>query len=207
MSLAIPGSCVSTVPPTARLTDEQWRGTLAYNRDERIQLEAVVDAVGRRSFGALLLLAGLLTLAPLIGDIPGVPTIVAFFVLLIAVQLIVRRKHFWLPRWMLKRSVDPEKFHKTLEWCRRPARFVDKALRPRLTQLTEGVGAIVVAAVCLLIALVMPIMEVIPFSANGAGAALTAFGLALIANDGLLALIAFALILATLGLIGYHLIL
>lgn len=35
-------------------------------------------------------------------------------------------------------------------------------------------------------------MEVVPCSANLAGAALTAFGLALIAHDGLLALIAFA---------------
>jgi hypothetical protein len=36
----------------------------------------------------------------------------------------------------------------------------------------------------------MPVMEVIPFSASGAGAALTAFGLALIAHDGLTALFA-----------------
>ena len=41
-------------------------------------------------------------------------------------------------------------------------------------------------------ALAMPVMEAIPFSANLAGIALTAFGLAVIAHDGLLALIAFA---------------
>ena len=33
-------------------------------------------------------------------------------------------------------------------------------------------------------------MEVIPFSASGAGAALTAFGLGLIAREGLMALLA-----------------
>ena len=38
----------------------------------------------------------------------------------------------------------------------------------------------------------MPVMEVVPFSANLAGIALTAFGLAVIAHDGLLALVAFA---------------
>ena len=36
-------------------------------------------------------------------------------------------------------------------------------------------------------------MEVVPFSANGAGIVLTIFGLSLIARDGLLALIAFVL--------------
>lgn len=35
-------------------------------------------------------------------------------------------------------------------------------------------------------------MELIPFSAHGAGIVRTAFGLSLIAHDGLLALLAFA---------------
>ena len=65
-------------------------------------------------------------------------------------------------------------------------------LRPRLTFLTSAAATRVVAAFCVLIALGMPPMEMIPFSANLAGAALAAFGLALIARDGLLALIAFA---------------
>jgi len=44
-------------------------------------------------------------------------------------------------------------------------------------------------------------MEVIPFSANAAGAAITAFGLSLIARDGLLALVASVFMLATIGLV------
>ena len=51
----------------------------------------------------------------------------------------------------------------------------------------------------------MPVMEVIPFSANAAGAALTAFGLSLIARDGLLALIAFTFTAITIGLVAYNL--
>ena len=47
----------------------------------------------------------------------------------------------------------------------------------------------------------MPFMEVVPFSANLAGAALAAFGLALVARDGLLALIAFLITAATAGLL------
>ena len=40
-------------------------------------------------------------------------------------------------------------------------------------------------------------MEVVPFSANGGGAALTAFGLAIVARDGLLAIVATSLTLVT----------
>ncbi len=45
-----------------------------------------MQAVGSRSFGPLLLVAGLVTLSPA-GDVPGVPTIMAAFVFLVAGQL------------------------------------------------------------------------------------------------------------------------
>jgi len=40
---------------------------------DRVSLDAMADAVGRRSCGSLLLLAGLIVLSP-IGDVPGTPT-------------------------------------------------------------------------------------------------------------------------------------
>lgn len=171
---------------------------------DRVSLGAIVEAVGQRSFGPLLLLAGLVTLSP-VGDIPGTPTIMAVLVLLIAGQLLFRRKHFWLPRWLLDRSVAQSKLRKAIGWLRKPARFTDRALRPRLTQLTRAGGIYAIAIVCAVIAFAMPVMEVVPFSATGAGAALTAFGLALIAEDGLLALIAFLFTALTLGVVVYTL--
>ena len=87
----------------------------------------------------------------------------------------------------------------------RPARSIDRFLRPRLTALTERIGAYVIASVCFLIGAVMPAMEVVPLTANGAGAALTAFGLSLIAHDGLVAIIAFASTGVTIGLTVYAL--
>jgi hypothetical protein len=92
---------------------------------DRVSLGAILEVVGRRSFGPLLLVAGLVTLAPIIGDIPGMPTIMAVLVLLIAGQLLFRREHFWLPHWLLKRSVAQDKLHKALTWLRPPARFID----------------------------------------------------------------------------------
>jgi hypothetical protein len=60
----------------------------------RVSLGAILEVVGRRSLGPLLLMAGLVLLAPIIGDIPGVPTAIGLVVLLIAVQLLLRREHF-----------------------------------------------------------------------------------------------------------------
>lgn len=171
-----------------------------------VTLDALLDAVGRRSFGPLLLTAGLVTLAPLIGDIPGVPTIMGVLVVLIAGQMLFDREHFWLPRWMLERSVKRERLCKALEWLRRPARFVDRVLRPRLTMFVRTAGIHIIAGMCIAVAAVMPATEFVPFSANAAGAALTAFGLALIAHDGLLAVIALLITLGMFGVVGYNLI-
>jgi hypothetical protein len=55
------------------------------------------------------------------------------------------------------------------------------------------------------VAALMPVMEVIPFSVNLAGAALTAFGLSLIAHDGLLALCAFGITFLAFGVIVFNL--
>ena len=172
----------------------------------RVDVSTIVAAVGSRSFGSLLLVAGLVTLAPVIGDIPGIPTLMGAFVLLISLQLLLRRTELWLPKWLLERSVARDKFAKAMRVMHPTARFIDRWLKPRLTYLTQGPGLHAIAALCIVIAAGMPLMEVVPFSANGAGAALTAFGLALIARDGLLALLAFSLIGLTAGFIAYQLI-
>jgi hypothetical protein len=56
--------------------------------------------------------------------------------------------------------------------------------------ITKRVGLYAIALLCALIGVAMPSLELVPFSAHIAGLALTAFGLALIANDGLVGLFA-----------------
>lgn len=171
----------------------------------RVSLRSITEELGSRSFGPLLLLAGLVILTPIVGDIPGVPTLMAIIVLLVAGQLLIGRRYLWLPRWLLDRSVARAKVDKALLWMRRPAQFIDRILRPRLAVFVTGPGVYVIALMCVIIAAATPPMEFVPFTANGAGIALTAFGLALIAKDGLLALVAFAFTAATLGAVLYGL--
>ncbi|MEX0604790.1 MAG: exopolysaccharide biosynthesis protein [Marinobacter sp.] len=161
----------------------------AEDRD-RVSVGDILDAVGKRSFGPIVLVAGLITLAPLIGDIPGIPTLLGLVVVLTLGQLMFRRRHIWLPNWITARNIQRDKLTKGLDWLHKPARKLDKLTRPRLIFLVEGPGLYVMAALCMAVALAMPAMEVIPFSANGGGLALMAFGLAIISGDGLVALIA-----------------
>lgn len=164
---------------------------------DSVSLATVLDAVGRRSFAPLLLIAGLVAVVPGVGDIPGVTTTMAVLVALVAGQMLFRRKRLWLPRWLLNRSVGRGKLCKTLSWARGPSRLVDRLLKPRLNVFTNATA---IALGCIAVACVMPVMEVVPFGAIAAGAALVAFSLALVAHDGLLALIAFIATVLTIGL-------
>ncbi|HKL54307.1 MAG TPA: exopolysaccharide biosynthesis protein [Wenzhouxiangellaceae bacterium] len=175
---------------------------LLSERRERVSLDDLIEAAGRRSFGTLLLIVGLILASPLSG-IPGVATTMGVFVLLIALQLLGGRRRFWLPRWLLRRWVWRDQLLKAVGWLRSPARFIDGFLQPRLTWLVYSTGTYLIALVCVLLAMVMPTMELVPFSATVAGLALVFFGLSLVANDGLLMIIAIAIIGASFGTLAY----
>lgn len=174
------------------------------DKRQKVSLGAVIEEVGNRSFGPLLLMAGVIASSPLTG-IPGVPTATALLVALLSGQLLMHRRHFWLPDWLLRRSLDREKAKKAIEWLRPPARFTDRWLRPRLQVFVHPAGVHLIAMVCLLVAMAMPLMELVPFSAHAAGVALSAFGLSLLARDGLLALMAFLTTSGLLGFLSYNL--
>ncbi|WP_447555216.1 exopolysaccharide biosynthesis protein [Vreelandella sp. EE22] len=163
----------------------------------RVSVKDIVDAVGHRSFAPFLLIAGLVTLAPVISTVPGIPSLMGLLVLLVSAQLLAGRKTFWLPAWLLKRSVSRKSFDKALHLMEKPAQWIDSLLGVRLQWMTGRVGIRATAVACLLIALAMPPMELVPFSVNGAGFALLLFGLGLVAHDGLILSFGFLITAAT----------
>ncbi len=161
--------------------------------DDTRSVGALVETAGARSFGPLLLLAELIVVSPISG-IPGVPTVVGVVVALVSVQMLRGRRHFRLPGWIARRRVPGDKLRTAIAWTRRPARFADHLLRPRLLVLTDGIALYAVSLLCLGIAGVMPLLELVPFSASLAGAALAALGVALTLRDGLFGLVALLVI-------------
>jgi hypothetical protein len=169
--------------------------------DGKVSLGAMLRELENRSFGSLLLLAGLVTFVPITGE----SLLMGIFVLFVTGQMLFRHRHFWLPRRLLKISIKQDTFCRFLDRLKPAARFADRLLRQRLTPLVRGAGAYAIAIACMAIAMVMPAMELVPFSAYSAAFVLSLFGLALIGRDGLLALIALAVTFATLGLVLYKL--
>lgn len=79
-------------------------------------------------------------------------------------------------------------------------------LRPRMEGLTHRAGIDAAAILCVIIFLALPPMEIIPFTANAVGIALLVLGLGLIANDGLLAILAFVISAGSIGLVLFYLV-
>ncbi|ACG77781.1 probable exopolysaccharide synthesis protein [Phenylobacterium zucineum HLK1] len=171
---------------------------------DKVSVREVYCAVGERSFGPLLLVAGLLGMTP-VSAVPGAPTVLALITILIAGQLLFGRSTLWLPRRLLDLSVGADKLEKTVKIARKPARFVDRVVRPRLTFLTGRLADRVVAGVCILVACAVPPLEFLPFMAFVPATAIAAFGLGIVARDGLLILVAFGASAGTLSLLGRQL--
>lgn len=154
-----------------------------------VSVDELVGALGQRSFGPFLLVPALIALTPL-GGIPGLPTFLALVVILVTVQLLFGMRRFWLPRFILRRSVERRRLRKAIGYLRPVVRVVDRVVRPRLISLTRPPFVGVAAVLCLLAALTVPPLEVVPFVDTVSWAAIATFGLALIAHDGVLGLIA-----------------
>lgn len=168
-----------------------------------VSLERLMDTIGRRSFGPMLLLIGVILVSPLSG-IPGLPSTMGVAVFLLSLQMLLRRKYIWLPGWILRRSISEEKLATAAGWMRRPARVVDRILRERLSFLVEGPASWPLALLSLLLAITLPLLEPLPFAASSAGVALTCIGLAMIAHDGVLAVIAYGVVLTVAGVLAWN---
>jgi hypothetical protein len=164
-------------------------------------LKDIITVIGTRWFGPLLMVPGLVMVVPGVGDIPGVSALMGLVVLIISVQAIFDRSRVWLPQWLATRNVSEAKVKRAIKWLRRPAAFVDHLTRRRLTWAVKHASIYVIAATCIVIAAMTPILELIPGSAILAGGAITNFGLALLAHDGLIALIAITFSLGTMWLL------
>jgi hypothetical protein len=82
---------------------------------------------------------------------------------------------------------------------------VDRVIKPRLSFLTGGLANRLVALVVVLIAFAVPPLELVPFAAALPSLAILAFGLGLIARDGLLVTIALLISGTSLFLVGQKL--
>ena len=164
-------------------------------KEQKVELGHVVKAMGHRSHGPFLLIPALIEMSP-IGGIPGLPTVLAAIIILVSVQILLGRKHLWLPGFLERRAIKADTARKAVEKMRGFAKVMDRWFHGRLPQFTTGWFVRAAAIVCILLALTVPPLELLPFASTAPMFAVACFGLAMLVRDGLLMIVAFILSVA-----------
>ncbi|WP_306152286.1 exopolysaccharide biosynthesis protein [Roseovarius sp. MMSF_3281] len=166
-------------------------GTLAQSKGP-VSLGDVVQRIGPRGFGPLLFLPAIIVVSPL-GGIPGVPSLFALVIFMIAAQVLLGRRHIWLPSVLGNRQITADKLLRAIQKARPAARRMDRWLGRRLESLVTRLAKIFAALCVIALCLLVPPLEIIPFAAALPMLAIALVGLAFTARDGILMLVGLCL--------------
>lgn len=149
----------------------------------KLSLHELLDVVGRRAYGPLLLIIGVLSVSPL-SLIPGSTWTFAILTLLVAVQMAFNRKRLWLPKSALNVSFAETKIQAALKSVRPWTKAIDKVIRPRFEFLAGEPWLGVIALLAIAAALITFPLSLIPLAPFLPGATIILIGLGITARDG-----------------------
>jgi hypothetical protein len=147
----------------------------------RITVGEIVDGLGERAFGLVMLILALPCAVPFLY---GVPQVVSVPLLIVAAQIAVRPRRLWLPDALRKRSFSVESFAGAVDRAAPYLRWLEKVARPRLgALLTPGMERVLGA---LMFVFSVSIMLPLPMTNTFPGVAIAIMAVGLIERDGVL---------------------
>lgn len=151
---------------------------------ERVSLGDVTRLLGDRGYGVLMVVL------VLPGAVPGLSSIAAIPLALVAVQLAIGLPRPWLPRFLAARSLSRSDFARMVERVEPYLMRIERLLRPRFALLTGPIGERLMGMMCLVLALLLtvPILVNLPLVVP-----IALMSLAIIERDGAFAVAGFAL--------------
>jgi hypothetical protein len=143
-----------------------------------VSLGDVTRTLGDRGYGLLMFVLAL----P--GAVPGLSSIAAIPLALVAMQLAVGLPRPWLPRFLAARSLSRTDFARMVERAEPFLMRIERLLRPRFVLLTGPIGERLMGAMCLVLALLLtvPILFNLPLVVP-----IALMSLALLERDGVFA--------------------
>ncbi len=161
--------------------------------DPKLYLGELVNAFGERGLGALMVFFGLLNAAA--SPIPGSTTILGTPMLLICLQLVIRRDQLWMPAWALKGSLARSDYRSAIARIRKPLLLIERLSKPRLSIMSSEVSEVLIGIICSLLC----ILVMLPLFGGNLFPSLfiATFGFGLMQRDGV------AILAAWLGVGGF----
>ncbi len=148
---------------------------------EQMRLQDLMDGLGERSFGFVLLLFGVLSA---IAIVPGLATIIAIPLLFFGLQMLAGYRTPWLPKSISERSFAKADLLATIERAVPAMRWVETICKPRLLFLIGRVGERLLGLLVFILAIVIALPG--PGTNFAPGVAIAFMAIAIIERDGLL---------------------
>ncbi|MDF9303988.1 exopolysaccharide biosynthesis protein [Tritonibacter mobilis] len=169
-----------------------------------LRVSDLMDELGVKSIAAVLLAPSLALVSPLSG-IPLFSSACGVTIALISVQMLMGRNHLWMPEVLSKRSLPADKTQYAIRMLRAFAAWLDHRFKRRLTFLLTPPFLRVIQGLCLLCGLIMPFLEIVPFTSSILGGVVALLALSMLTGDGLIALVTVAGLGLALGGAALHL--
>jgi hypothetical protein len=169
---------------------------IAEANGERIRLRDLVDRLGDRAFGILILVFSLPNAVGL-GAIPGVSAVFGLPQMFVALQLAVGRERLWLPAWLLDRSLARADFAAMVAKSAPYLARAERVLRPRVPAMSSYAAERAWGVVFAILAGIVSLP--IPFGNQPPAIAMAIMSIGLIERDGLC--IAIGLFIAVLSIV------
>ena len=126
----------------------------------------------------------LVIVSPLSG-IPLLPSLLGLTIALIGLQMVLGRRHLWLPDWLMRRQMQGARVRPAMARMTGIARWIDRHSRDRLGVLTAVPLVKIPQALAMVAGLMMPFLELIPFSSSVLALAILLFAAGFLSRDGL----------------------
>jgi hypothetical protein len=170
---------------------------LAQQANGPVSIGAIRDALGDRSFAALLVFFALPNLLPLP---PGATALLGLPLVLVSAQMVYGSHRAWLPEVLSKRSVSPEAFKSLMERIIPRLIKIEQMIRPRYWPFWRQHGDRVIGVIALILAITITLP--IPLGNWPPAFATALLGLALSERDGILFAVGSAVAVGSMALVA-----
>lgn len=164
--------------------------------NERVTVGELLHRLDGRAYGLLLLLTALPVCIP---NIPGISTIFAVIMFVPAVQMILGRGHAWLPQRICRWSFSRQALNGALTAALPSLRRLERLAKPRWCVLVSPPLMPLWGAMTFVMAIVLALP--IPGGNLPVGLTIAALALALLQQDGVVAVISGVMAAATLAIV------
>ena len=151
----------------------------------QVSVDEVLDRLGHRSYGPLLMLVSLIAIMPVVGALPGVSYGAAFLSLLISVQFLFSQPKLWAPGFIRRRAFSRKALKTGVEKSRPVLRWIDGFITERFTLALKDPMPRLLALVCVVLSVLMVIYAAVPGGVVIPAVAILLIALGLTTHDGL----------------------